>query len=305
MDATIHVGRKLAWEASDTTPVEIDAKADRLRVEGHVQIVRVAMTGNERRAINKAVRERDERRCRKCGSRVDAQIVSMIYDERHNPNRLALLCRPCRRARPLAFGGIPGHGGWTPEQCWDWVLNGQSGLDERAEQYLSDPRIIQAVRAAGVQLQALKEPVKRWLLKSDFGLHPETDWSQHGPSPHAEAALREFFHGQAEPMPAEMASFIASLDMSALPEARTAIYHQVDFEAGETVREALGALDVLVARSPSKDTPIFFDIVGATNREQFETAVGELEEHCRKRGYNLVELPGGPASALGLAPYRG
>ena len=113
MDATIHVGQQLAWEASGTTPGEIDAKADRLRLEGHVPIVRVTMTRSERRAINKAVRERDGRRCQKCGSRVDAQIVNMIYDERHNPERLVLLCRPCRRARPAGFGGIPGHGGWT------------------------------------------------------------------------------------------------------------------------------------------------------------------------------------------------
>jgi hypothetical protein len=252
------------------------------------------MTRNERRAINKVVRERDGRRCRKCGSRVDAQLVNMIYDERHNPERLVLLCRPCRRASPLEFGGTPGHGGWTTQQCWDWLLNGQSGLDERADQYLSDPRVIQAVRAAGTPLQALKETVKRWLLESDFGLHPETDWSQRGPSPHAEAAMREFFHGQAEPLPGEMASFIASLDVSGLPDVRTAIYHQVDLEAGETMREALGTLDVLVAKSPSTDTPIFFDILGATNREQFETAVRELGEHCYKRGYNLVGSPGWP-----------
>jgi hypothetical protein len=292
MDATTHVGRQLVWEASDTTSEEIDAQADRLGTEGHVPIVHVTVTRSERRAINKAVRERDGRRCRKCGSRVDAQIVGMIYGERHNPKRLVLLCRPCRRARPLEFGGTPGHGGWTPQQCWNWVLNRQSGLDERAEQYLSDPRVTQAVWAAGTPLQALKETIKRWLLESDFGLHPETDWGKHGPSPHAEAALREFFHGQAEPLPAEMANFIASLDISGLPDLRTAIYHQVDLEAGETMREALGALDVLVARSPSKDTPIFFDILGATRREQFETAVRELEEHCRKRGYNLVEPPG-------------
>jgi hypothetical protein len=131
MDATIHVGRQLAWEASDTTPEEIDAEADRLRAEGHVPVMRVTMTRSERRAINKAVRERDERRCRKCGSRVDAQIVGMIYDERHNPERLVLLCRPCRRARPLEFGGTPGHGGWTPQQCWDWVLNGRMSTRPR------------------------------------------------------------------------------------------------------------------------------------------------------------------------------
>ena len=291
MDATIHIGRQLIWEASDTTPGEIDAEADRLRAEGHVPAVRVTMTGSERRAINKAVRERDDRRCHKCGSRVDGQIVGMIYDERHNPDRLVLLCRPCRRARPPEFGGIPGRGGWTPERCWAWVLNGQSGLDERAGQYLSDPRIAPSVRAAGAQEDAIKEMIERWLLESDFGLHPETDWSKHGPSPHAEAALREFFHGQVESIPDAMVDLIASLDVSALPDLKTAIYHQVDFEAGETMREALGALDVLVARSPSTDTPIFFDILGATNREQFETAVGELEDHCRKRGYNLVEPP--------------
>jgi hypothetical protein len=91
-----------------------------------------------------------------------------------------------------------------------------------------------------------------------------------------------------------VASFIASLDVSGLPDLRTAIYHQVDLETGETMREALGALDVLVAKSPSKDTPIFFDILGATSREQFEAAGRELEEHCRKRGYNLVGLPGWP-----------
>ena len=62
MDATIHVGRQLVWEASDTTPEEIDAQADRLREEGHVPIVHVTMTRSERRAINKAVRERDGQR---------------------------------------------------------------------------------------------------------------------------------------------------------------------------------------------------------------------------------------------------
>ena len=290
MDVTIHVGQQLAWKASDTTPKEIDAEADRLRAKDHVPIVRVTMTGSERRAINNAVRERDGRRCRKCGSRVDAQIVNMIYDEWHNPERLVLLCRPCRRARPTRFGGIPGREGWTLGQCWEWVLNGQSGLDERADRYLSDPKVIQAIRAADTRPQALQESIKRWLLESDFGLHPETDWSQHGPSPHAEAALREFFHGQAEPMPDAMTRFIASLDLSGLPGARTAIFHWVDL-TGETMHEALGVLDVLVARSPSKDTPIFFDILSATTREQLETAVGELEEHCRKRGYNLVASP--------------
>ncbi len=257
MEATIHVGHRLVWKASATTPDEIDAEADRLRAAGDIPIVRVTLAKSERRMVNQTVRERDGRRCRKCGSRVDAQIVNMIYDEWHNPERMVLLCRPCRRARPLEFCGVPGRGGWTPQQCWDWVLNGQSGLDERAGQYLSDPRVIQAVREAGAQLQAFKETVKRWLLESDFGLHPETDWSQHGPSPHAEAALREFFHGQTEPLPDEMAGFIASLDMSGLPEARAAIYHWADLGASETMREALGALDVLVARSPSKDTPIF------------------------------------------------
>jgi hypothetical protein len=292
MDATIHIGRQLVWEASDTTPGEIDAEADRLREEGHVPIVRVTMTRSERRAINKTVRERDGRRCRKCGSRVDAQIVNMIYDERHNPERLVLLCRPCRRARPLEFGGTPGHGGWTPERSWQWVLNGQSGLDERADRYLSDPRVIQAIRAAGTQPPELRETIKRWLLESDFGLHPETDWGKHGPSPHAEAALREFFHGQAEPMPDELAILIADLDTSGLPSVEAAIYHGVDFEAGETMREALGALDLLVASAPSRETPIYFDVLGAPNREQFEAAVEELRAFCRKRGYNLVEPPG-------------
>ena len=144
----------------------IDAEADRFRAAGHIPIVRVTMAGSERRAINKAVRERDSRRCHKCGSHVDTQIVAMIYDEGHNPERLVLLCRPCRRARPAGFGGIPGHGGWTPQQCWEWVLNGQSGLDERAGQYLSDPRAIQAISAsdalirAGARPQALQETVK-------------------------------------------------------------------------------------------------------------------------------------------------
>jgi hypothetical protein len=294
MDATIHIGRQLVWEANDTAPREIDAEADRLRTEGHVPVVSVTMTRSERRAINKAVRKRDERRCRKCGSRVDAQIVNMIYDERHNPDRLVLLCRPCRRARSLEFGGIPGRGGWTPQQCWAWVLNEQSGLDERADRYLADPRMTLVLGAGGAQAQEFKEAIKRWLLESDFGLHPETDWSKRGPSPYAEAVLREFFHGQVEPLPDAMASLIASLDVSALPDVRTAIYHRVDFEAGETMREALGALDVLVARSPATDTPIFFDILGATNREQFETAGGALEQHCRKRGYNLVGSPGWP-----------
>ena len=292
MDATIHVGRQLAWEASDTTPEKIDAEADRLRAEGHVPVVCVTMTLSARRAINKTVRERDERRCRKCGSRVDAQIVGMIYDERHNPERLVLLCRPCRRARPLEFGGTPGHGGWTPERAWRWVLNGRSGLDERADRYLADPRIAQVIRAAGVQAQELKETIKRWLLESDFGLHPETDWGKHGPSPNAEAALREFLHGQAEPIPDEMASVIAALDTSGLPELKAAIYHGVDLGAGETMREALGALDLLVASAPSREAPIYFDVLGAPNEEQFEAAVEELRAFCQKRGYNLIEPPG-------------
>ncbi|MBN1937425.1 MAG: hypothetical protein JW934_22400 [Anaerolineae bacterium] len=297
MEATIHIGHRLIWKASDTTPGEVDAEADRLRAAGDVPIVHVTLTGSEHRAINQAVRERDGRRCRKCGSRVDVQIANMIYDEWHNPDRMVLLCRPCRRARPPTFGDTPGFGGWTPEQCWEWVLNGQSGLDERADRFLSDPQIARAVTASSARKEEFREMIQRWLLESDFGLHPETDWSQHGLSPYAEAALREFFHGQTEPMPDAMAGFIASLDMSGLScnqglPARAAIYHWVDLQAGETMREALGALDVLVARSPSKETPIFFDILGAPNQEQFETANEELQEHCRKRGYNLVRLPG-------------
>ena len=35
---------------------------------------------------------------------------------------------------------------------------------------------------------------------------------------------------------------------------------------------------MLVARSPSKDTPIYFDVTGAPNREQFEAAFPDGKE---------------------------
>ena len=286
MDAVIHVGREQVWEQQDTTASAIDRVADGLREEGKHPSVSVTMSRKEKRALNKSVRERDGRKCRKCGSQVDVKIVEMRYQEHHNPDHLVCLCRPCRRARPAEFGfSMP------VAEGWGWVLNGVSGLDERADRYLSDPRISPTVKLLSMPREEVKGVFRRWLLESDFGLNPMTDWTKRGPSPHAEAAFREYFHGQEVAVPEAVAEAIANLDLSEMPVRREAIYHWVNLEAGETMQEALGQLDVLVARSSSKETPIYFDILGAPNREQFETAAQELVRYCQRRGYVLASTP--------------
>ena len=212
MDARICVGGEPAWEQKDTTASDIDRVADDLRQKGKHPSIYVTMSRKERRSLSTSVRERDGHRCRKCGSTVDVKIVEMRHDEQHNPDHLVCLCRPCRRARPAEFGfSMP------VADCWEWVLNGRSGLDERVERYLADPRIVPAVTLLGMQPEELRKVFEHWLLESDFGLNPMTDWSKRGPSPHAEAAFREHFHGQEVTVPDAIAEAIASIDMSGMP----------------------------------------------------------------------------------------
>ena len=175
MQGTIRI-RKNARQAGETwrtvfttsDPLELDREADRHRrihSDENVQVL-VSQTRAEKTQLTRAVLKREGRRCYKCGSTVDVKVVSIRYQEYHNPEQLTTLCRACRHAR------------WRLEQPYEetvvraWLTNGKSGVRELAEHFRSEYPERAALLIKQLGVEGANELIENQILETMFGANP-------------------------------------------------------------------------------------------------------------------------------------
>ncbi len=172
-----------ALESED--PVQLDTEADRLREQCGVHRVqlKVSLARGEKAKLTRAVLQRDQRKCRKCGSTLDVQVVELRYREYHNAAHLVTLCRSCRHARSILLEHP-----YDEAVVWTWIANGRRGIDELVDKLRTDEpeRYQSLVDAMGVDGAA--EFLADKLTETMFGANPLRG---RRPSPHLMDVLYE------------------------------------------------------------------------------------------------------------------
>jgi hypothetical protein len=159
------------WRVVLTTgdPAKLDNEADLYRKRyGKVNVqLSAILTRSEKAQLTRSVLEHDARKCRKCGNTVDVQVVSLRYEEYHNPDKLVTLCRMCRHARKILL-----------EEPFDekavrrWLRNRRTGVQELADKFRQEYPLQYAemVKRAGVE--GAGDRIEELVVKTYFGDNP-------------------------------------------------------------------------------------------------------------------------------------
>ncbi len=184
-------------------PAELDHQADTYRERLGVANVQleVKLSRNEKAKLTRAVLQRDQHQCRKCGKTVDVQVVSMRHEEHHNPDKLVALCRVCRHARKIILDDP-----YVEIAVRNWLGNGRTGIEELVEDFQKQypDKYAEIVKLAGAEGAA--EFAENMILLTAFGGNP---FLNRGVSPQLVKALEE--HSKRDPIPD---SFLDSEDDS-------------------------------------------------------------------------------------------
>jgi len=159
------------WRVVLTTddPAKLDNDADKYRK--HYEKVNVQLsaifTRSEKTQLTRSVLERDKRKCRKCGNTVDVYVVSLRYEEYHNPDKLVTLCRICRHARKVILEEP-----FDEKAVRQWLRNGRTGVHELADKFRREYPLQYAemVKRAGVE--GAGDRIEELIVKTYFGNNP-------------------------------------------------------------------------------------------------------------------------------------
>lgn len=159
------------WRIVLTTnnPSKLDSEADQYRKRygrANVQLSAV-LTPVEKTQLTRSVLERDKRKCRKCGSTIDMAVVSMRFQEYHNPNKLVTLCRVCRHARKTILDEP-----FDEKAVRQWLRNGKTGIEELADEFRQKypAQYAEMVKLAGVE--GAGDRLEELIVKTYFGNNP-------------------------------------------------------------------------------------------------------------------------------------
>jgi hypothetical protein len=174
-------------------PAKLDREADQYRKRcGKVNVqLSAILTRSEKTQLTRSVLERDKRKCRKCGNTVDVQVVSLRYEEYHNPDKLVTLCRICRHARKILLDEP-----FDEKVVRRWLHNGRTGIEELVEDYRTKypSQYAEMVKQAGVEGAA--DVAEELIMLTYFGGNPHLRKKQ---SPQFVQALEE--HRKRDPIP--------------------------------------------------------------------------------------------------------
>lgn len=159
------------WRVVLTTddPSKLDSEADRYRKRcGKVNVqLSAILNRSEKTKLTRSVLERDKRKCRKCESTIDVQVVSLRYEEYHNPNKLVTLCRICRHARKILLDEP-----FDEKAVRQWLRNGHTGIEELANDFRQKypTQYAEMVKRAGIE--GAGDRIEELITKTYFGGNP-------------------------------------------------------------------------------------------------------------------------------------
>lgn len=150
-------------------PIELDREADRMRRRyGNPDVqIEVTLSRGEKTRLTRAVLNRDQRQCHKCGSAVDLKVVSLRYDEYHNPDKLVTLCRACRHAR-----GVILEEPYNEKIVAKWLSNGRTGIAELAEHFRNEYPDAYAEMRKALGTEGAAEFAENAIMETMFGANP-------------------------------------------------------------------------------------------------------------------------------------
>jgi hypothetical protein len=150
-------------------PAKLDNEADLHRKRyGKINVqLSAILTRNEKAQLTRSVLGRDKRKCRKCGNTVDVQVVSLRYEEYHNPDKLVTLCRICRHARKILLDEP-----FDEKAVRQWLRNGRTGVQDLADKFRREYPLQYAemVKRAGVE--GAGDRIEELIVKTYFGDNP-------------------------------------------------------------------------------------------------------------------------------------
>jgi len=150
-------------------PVQLDRAVDKYRKRLGAANVRldVKLERGEKAQLTRSVLERDQRRCRKCGSTVDVQVVSLRHNEYHNPEKRVTLCRACRHARWIVLENP-----YDEKKAAVWLSNGRSGIAELAELFRKSYPDAYAEMQKALGTEGASEFTENAIMETMFGVNP-------------------------------------------------------------------------------------------------------------------------------------